>query len=97
MAWATAGAVSDRFDPVSEGELEGMRAFAMQVGCYAGQRFPERPQWVEVEGSRSEVAAVENEWREDDRLGYLVTLRDGRRVLLYYVPNDDLWSGVVLV
>ncbi len=28
---------------------------------------------------------------------YLVTLRDGRRLLLYYVPNEEIWSGVVLV
>jgi hypothetical protein len=52
---------------------------------------------VETGGARAEVASVESEWREEDRLGYLVTLRDGRRLLLYYVPNDDLWSGVILV
>ena len=68
----------------------------IRVGCYAGQRYPERPQWVELEGWRADVASVENEWREEDRLGFRVVLRDGRRVLLYYVPKDDLWSGVVL-
>ena len=83
-------------DPISFGELGGLRAFAVRVGCYAGQRYPEHPQWVEVEGRRVEVSSVENEWREEDRLGYLVTLRDGSRLLLYYVPNEDLWSGVVL-
>jgi hypothetical protein len=82
--------------PIPQGEHAGLRAFAVRVGCYAGHRYPERPQWVELEGTRVEVASVENEWREEDRLGYLVTLRDGRRLLLYYVPNDDLWSGVVL-
>ena len=81
---------------LAEGELAGLRAFAVRVGCYAGHRYPERPQWVELEGTRVEVASVDNEWREEDRLGYLVTLRDGRRLLLYYVPNEDLWSGVVL-
>ena len=80
-----------------EGDLAGLQATAVRVGCYAGQRYPERPQWVELEGQRAEVASVESEWREEDRLGFLVNLRDGRRVLLYYVPNDDLWSGVVLV
>lgn len=79
------------------GELAGLRAFAVRVGCYAGHRSPERPQWVEIEGVRQEVASVESEWREEERLGFLLTLRDGRRVLLYYVPNEDLWSGVVLV
>ncbi|MDZ4278731.1 MAG: hypothetical protein U1B78_06285 [Dehalococcoidia bacterium] len=83
-------------DAIPPGELAGLHAFQVRVGASAGQRYPERPQWVEIEGSRDEVASVDNEWREEDRLGYRVTLRDGRRMLLYYVPNEDLWSGVVL-
>jgi hypothetical protein len=80
---------------MSPGELAGMRAFAVRVEAYAGSRYPERPEWVELDGRRIEVASVESEWREEERLGFLVTLRDGRRLLLYYVPNEDLWSGVV--
>ena len=86
--------MSDRIPP---GELVGLLAFALRVGCYAGHRYPERPQWVELEGTRVEVAAVDSEWREEERFGYLVSLRDGRRLLLYYVPNEEIWSGVVLV
>ena len=89
--------MTDSFIPVLDGELAGLRAHLVQVGAYAGVRYPERPLWVKVEGQRSEVERVDNAWREDDRLGFLVTLRDGRRVLLYYVPNDDFWSGIVLV
>ena len=80
---------------VPPGELAGLRAFELKVGAYAGQRYPEQPLWVELEGERIEVASVESEWREEERLGFRVTLRDGRRLLLYYVPNEDLWSGVV--
>ena len=90
------GSAPNMSGPVADGELAGLRAFEVRVGAYAGQRYPERPQWVEIEGAREEVASVESEWREEERLGFLVTLRDGRRVLLYYVLNDDLWSGVVL-
>jgi hypothetical protein len=82
--------------PVANGELAGLRAFEVRVGAYAGQRNPERPQWVEIEGARTDVASVDSEWREEERLGWLVTLRDGRRMLLYYVLNEDIWSGVVL-
>lgn len=66
----------------------------LRVGAYAGQRSPERPRWVELEGVRVEVEAVEREWREDDRLGFRVVLRDGTRLLLYYVLNEDRWLGI---
>ena len=84
-------------DPIPPGELAGLRAFELRVGAYAGQRSPERPQWVELEGQRIEVASVDSDWREEERLGFRVTLRDGRRLLLYYVPNEDLWSGAVQI
>jgi hypothetical protein len=48
-----------------------------------------------MDGARLEVASVDSEWREEERLGYGVTLSDGRRLLLYYVPKEDLWSGAV--
>ncbi len=76
--------------------IPGHNVAAIRVGCYAGHRYPERPQWVETEGTRVEVVSLESEWREEERLGYRVTLRDGRRMLLYYVLNDDRWTGVVL-
>ena len=80
---------------LSPGELAGLRAFELRVGAHAGQRYPERPQWVELGGQRIDVASVESEWREEERLGWRVTLQDGRRLLLYYVPNEDLWSGAI--
>ena len=88
--------MSPRTQAPRDGDLAGLRAFAVRVGCYAGERYPERPQWVEIEGERSGVATVENQWREDDRIGYLVKLEDSRRVLLSYVPKDDLWAGIVM-
>jgi hypothetical protein len=75
-------------------EEAGLRAFALTVGCYAGARYPERPAWVERGGARRDVADVESQWREEERLGFRVRLTDGDRLLLYYVPELDLWSGV---
>jgi hypothetical protein len=83
--------------PPADGELPGLLAHRLNVGARADQRYPDRPQWVEVEGARADVDTIESEWREEDRLGFLVTLTDGRRMLLYYVPNEDFWSGVVMV
>lgn len=83
-------------DPIPPGELAGLEAFRLRVEAHAGQRYPDRPVRVELDGERIEVASVDSEWREEERLGFLVTLRDGKRMLLYYVPSEDLWSGVVL-
>jgi hypothetical protein len=75
-------------------EEEGLRTFALKVGAYAGASHPERPLWVERDGVRSDVAAVEAQWREEERLGFRVRLTDGSSLVLYYVPELDLWSGV---
>jgi len=77
-------------------EEEGLRAFALTVGCYAGATYPERPLWVERDGLRREIAEVEAQWREEERLGFRVRLVDGQHLLLYYVPELDLWSGVLV-
>ena len=75
-------------------EEEGLRAFALKVGAYAGASYPERPLWVERDGVRSDVVEVEAQWREEERLGFRVRLADGSPLVLYYVPELDLWSGV---
>jgi len=77
-------------------EEEGLRAYALNVGAYAGASYPERPLWIERGGRRIDVAAVEAQWREEERLGFRVRLTDGSHVLLYYVPELDIWSGVTL-
>jgi hypothetical protein len=76
-------------------EEEGVRAFALKVGAYAGASYPERPRWVERDGVRVDIAEVESQWREQERIGFRVRLADGSRALLYYVPEIDLWSGVI--
>ena len=77
-------------------EEEGVRAFALNVGAYAGAAYPERPLWVERNGERVDVTSVESQWREQERIGFRVLLADGTHALLYYVPEIDLWSGVTL-
>jgi hypothetical protein len=51
---------------------------------------------VEFDAVRHDVAEVESRWREEERLGFRLRLTDGRHVLLYYVPEFDLWSGIVV-
>jgi hypothetical protein len=81
---------------MANNEEDGLRAFALTVGAYAGALHPERPQWIERDGRRVDVAEIEAQWREEERLGFRVRLADGDRVLLYYVPELDLWSGVTV-
>jgi hypothetical protein len=76
-------------------EEEGVRAFELNVGAYAGASYPERPLWVERDGIRVDVEDVESQWREQERIGFRVRLADGAHALLYYVPEIDLWSGVI--
>ena len=78
---------------MSERTAADESAGRLSVGCYAGHRYPERPEWVELDGERVDVVEIEKEWREEDRLGFVVKLSDRRRLLLYYEPNDDAWSG----
>ncbi len=77
-------------------EEDGLRAFALTVGSYAGGSSPERPVWIERGGVRIDVTSVMAQWREEERLGFRVRLSDGSDLLLYYVPELDLWSGVAL-
>jgi hypothetical protein len=77
-------------------EEEGLRAFALEVGAYAGSASPERPAWVLHEGRRRDVTVIDAQWREVERLGFRVRLEGGPHALLYYVPELDLWSGIVL-
>jgi hypothetical protein len=74
--------------------MQGARAFRTQVGCYSGSRHHEEPRWVEIGGTRCPVREVESRWREPDRDGWRVTLEDGRRLILYYFVDMDLWSAV---
>ena len=76
-----------------EDEEEGLRAFALNVGARAEGSYPLRPEWIEVEGGRRAVEHIDATWREEDRIGFRVRLEGGLSMLVYYVPELDLWSG----
>lgn len=76
-------------------EAAGLRAFGLRVGC-DGASYPERPAWVERDGLRVDVASVESQWREEERLGFRLLLIDGSHLLVYYVSEFDLWSGIIV-
>jgi hypothetical protein len=81
--------------PIDKDEEAGLRAFAIDVEAYAGASSPERPLRIRLNGGPLDVVEVLAQWREEERLGYRVSLSDGSGALLYYVPELDLWSGVI--
>jgi hypothetical protein len=66
----------------------------LNVGCYSGGRYGERPQWVEREGRRLAVVRIDRQYRQEERLVFEVTLEDNQRLILYYYPQRDVWLGV---
>ncbi len=66
----------------------------LDVGCYSGGRYGERPQWVELDGRRVAVKRVDKQYKQPERLVFEVTLEDERRLTLYYYTKQDVWLGV---
>jgi hypothetical protein len=100
MSGGNDGVREPRIDPrrgVDDGEEAGLRAFAVEVGAYAGVSSPERPEWVRIDGCKLDVADLLASWREEERAGFRVRLSDGTLLLLYYVPALDLWSGIPVI
>jgi hypothetical protein len=65
----------------------------VEVACYAGSRYPERPQRVTWRGREHEVLAVEREWQEPGRRCYLVRLEGDRLLRLCYHERNDRWTA----
>ncbi len=75
-------------------EEEGLRVFALAVGCDDVSRRPMRPLWIARDGMRADVRGIISEWIEEERVGFRLEVSGGVSVLLYYVPELELWSGV---
>jgi hypothetical protein len=65
----------------------------VEVACYAGSRYPQRPQRVTWRGAEHEVLAVEREWQEPGRRCYLVRLESDRLLRLCYYERKDRWTA----
>jgi hypothetical protein len=65
----------------------------VDVACYAGSRYPQRPQRVTWRGAERDVLAVEREWQEPRRRCYLVRLEGDRLLRLSYYERNDRWTA----
>jgi len=65
----------------------------VDVACYAGSRYPQRPLRVTWRGAEREVLAVERQWQEPRRRCYLVRLEGDRLLRLSYYERNDRWTA----
>jgi len=65
----------------------------VEVACYAGSRYPQRPQRLTWRGREHEVLAVEREWQEPHRRCYLVRIEDDLLLRLSYYERNDRWTA----
>ena len=65
----------------------------VDVACYAGSRYPQRPLRVTWRGAERDVLAVEREWQEPRCRCYLVRLEGDRLLKLSYYERKDRWTA----
>ena len=65
----------------------------VDVACYAGSRYAQRPLRVTWRGAERDVLAVEREWQEPRRRCYLVRLEGDRLLRLSYYERNDRWTA----
>lgn len=76
-------------------EEAGLRAFVVDVECSVDSAAGcIEPVAITVRGVRRAVVRVIARWCEEERVGFRVSLADGACMLLYYVAELDVWSGV---
>ncbi len=69
----------------------------IDVTCYSGQTYAERPYSFRWEGAEHRVKEVEKEWREPGEKHFRVRTAENRLFELCYHEKEDEWSAVELV
>jgi len=68
----------------------------VQVTCYSGYTFAERPESLTWEGIEYKVKRIEKEWQEPGARLFKVVTEDGRFFILSYNERGDEWSAFEL-
>ena len=64
----------------------------VQVECYSGVRYGERPRALILEGERMEIAAVLQQWRLPEGPCFRVITQDEMKFDLFYLEAEDEWQ-----
>jgi hypothetical protein len=69
----------------------------VQVECYSGHVYPERPLSFRWQGEIHRVTNIEKEWLEPGERHFLVGTGEERLFELCYQEQEDTWSAVELI
>ena len=69
----------------------GHDPFQIEVSCYAGYRYPERPVSFTLLGRVFEIEAILDRWYGENFLYFKVRVADQRVYLLKYDQYEDRW------
>jgi hypothetical protein len=68
----------------------------IQVACYSGYTYAERPESIVWEGIKHKVEQIEKEWQEPEVRLFEVVTEDSRFFVLSYNERGDEWSAFEL-
>ena len=69
----------------------------IQVKCYSGHTYAERPQSFLWQGTEYKVGEIEKAWQEPGKKLFKVITKQGKSFELCYNETEDRWSATELV
>ena len=69
----------------------------LEVNCYSGHTYAERPRSFEWQGIKYEVEEIESAWQEPDARYFRVRTGDNKFFRLCYNETENQWSLTELV
>ena len=69
----------------------------VEVRCYSGHTYAERPESFRWKGAEYLVTRIEKSWKEPDGKCFQVSTGDNKRFRLCYNVANDKWSVTALV
>ena len=64
----------------------------LEVNCYSGHTYAERPKSFTWQGVEYEVAEIEKAWQEPGKRCFQVSTRDNKLFNLCYNETKNQWS-----
>jgi len=69
----------------------------IQVNCYSGHTYAERPRSFLWQGTEYKVEEIEKAWQEPGKKLFKVITERGKSFELCYSETEDQWSATELV